>query len=118
MQNWAMLNRESLSDRNYTMKGTAPNYFFNLRPGVLREYVRNSGGNFSLVIIGDEGVEDDFYAIPFDGAKHLLTEETLTQDGRWLCNIIHHRLNVYPGGQGKPSLDVDVRHWRGNRGCL
>jgi hypothetical protein len=99
-------------------EGHGPNYFFNLRPSVLGECANKSGGNFSLVIIGKEGVEDDFYAIPFSGVKHLFTEDTLTEGenaGRWLCNIIQDRLHVYPGGQGKAGLAVAVGHCHGNR---
>ena len=99
MQNWAILNRGILSDRHYTMKGTAPNYFFNLRPSVLSKFIRRFSDSFSLVIIGDKSVDDDFYAIPFARVKHLFTEDTLTKGanpGRWL----------------------DIRDCCGNRNCL
>ena len=124
MLNWAMVNRKALSEWHYTMKGTAPNYFFNLVPGVLGEYVRNSGGDFCLVIIGDEGVEDDFWAIPFARVKDLFTEVTLTKDssqnpGRWLCNITKGQLHVFPGaegGQRGSALGTDVSDCYGDRG--
>jgi hypothetical protein len=121
MLNWASLNRATLADRHYTMKGTAPNYFFNLRPRVLGEYACKPGGNFCLIIIGDEAIEDDFYVIPFDAVNSLFTEDKLAKGEktpRWLCNIFHDRLHVYPGGQRNAGLEADIGKYRGNRSCL
>jgi hypothetical protein len=123
--NWVLANRDELDDRHYTMKADpSRKYFFNLRPNVLHRLVRTYGNDFCVIIAGQEDSEDDFWAIPFDRVAHLITDDTLTKKtsrnpGRWLCQIDHGQLQVFPGTGDSPrgvTLAADVTEYYSNRG--
>jgi hypothetical protein len=107
--NWELKNRDSLKrNNNYTHRAKSHlNYFINLRPNVLARIKSRANENFNIVVIGDKELEADYFIIPYSIVSHLLTKESLTEQKRWLINIIDGEFTVFPGGHGK-SLHVNV----------
>lgn len=106
MENYALLNRKELEKSNYVRVASPnTNYWVDFRQSKLKEYIEKFGDNFSLVIIGDENVEGDFYSIPYWFVKTILTDQNLytTPRQRWIASVNFHQLNVRKNHQ---TIDV------------
>ena len=110
MKNWALENRELLKrNNNYTILADSEladgqhQYFINLRPSKLKQLRNRTNGEFNIVVIGDRKFERDYFVIPYNLVKELLTEENLTHDKRWLIQIVRDTFTIFPGS-GKKGI--------------
>src|SRR5437016_10314231 len=116
MRNWALENRVSLKQTNYTMKadpkraGGRRQYFLNLRPRILARYRTRSAGNFNLIVIGDVNTETDYFVIPYALIREVLTPDTLSTQGhggtRWLVQIHDNSFVVFPGDRQRLQVAI------------
>ena len=109
--NWVKANREKLAANNYVRKAHArTNYWLDLSSRRLDYYRQLTNDNFNIIIYGDENIETDFYIIPYDELRHLLTEDSFAKsDGRrrWIGNIINHHISVSNTGV---KLNISQRY--------
>lgn len=100
--NWIKVNREKLAVNNYIRKADAKtNYWLDLSVGKLNHYRQLTNDSFNIIIYGDEEIETDFYIIPYEELKHLLTEDSFTKSEgrrRWIGNIINHHIVLSNSG--------------------
>lgn len=96
--NWVKVNRERLAVNNYVRKADAKtNYWLDLSYGRISYYRQLTNDSFNIIIYGDENVETDFYIIPYEELKHLLTEVSFAKGDkrkRWIGNIINHHISL------------------------
>ncbi|MEP1032477.1 HNH endonuclease [Ekhidna sp.] len=95
MKNFVALNREFLSEHHYVRKAsTSSNYFFSIYRKELEGYKERKGTSFNIIFYGDEDVETDYYAIPYDFISDVLIPENLYQkQKRWAGDIKYHTIN-------------------------
>jgi hypothetical protein len=97
MKNYALQNRKELEKSNY-IRIASPNtdYWVDFKYNKMKDYESKFGENFNLIIIGDENIEGDFYAIPYWLVKQIFTEEHLyaAPRQRWIASVNFHQLNV------------------------
>ncbi|MBS1595553.1 MAG: HNH endonuclease [Bacteroidetes bacterium] len=94
--NWVKANRKELSVKNYVRKADSKtNYWLDLSQSKIQAYDKSTNGDFNIIFYGDEVVETDFYVIPYQEIKHLLSESNFPKTGsrkRWIGNIINHQI--------------------------
>ena len=106
MKNYALQNRQELEKSNYVRTASPnTNYWVDFHYNKLKDYESKFGDKFNLVIIGDENIEGDFYAIPYWLVKSMFTEQHLYQSPRqrWMASVNFHQLNVRKNHQ---TIDV------------
>lgn len=101
--NTILKQRDQLAQRHYITKADPQNaYWFNFYIAKLHDYQKATGGDFCLIIFGDESVETDFFAIPFREVAHIFTEKYLAlgkdRRRRWIGTIQDNKLKItnYP----------------------
>jgi len=105
--NYLSQKNKALKSRHYILKTNLPNYFFNFRPNVVKQYFRDYGENFMLICWKDKS-KLDAYFIPYKEAKRIFCSENLTTQNntkseRWLGTINGHILSL----GGNKLLDVE-----------
>jgi putative restriction endonuclease len=100
MQNFALLQRETLEKRHYIRKADPKQrYWFDFASNKMALYQKQFGESFSLIIAGDENIANDYYAIPFPEVSHIFSEPFLSVDEngtrrRWVGGIDYDRLKI------------------------
>ena len=97
--NYVLKNRSALASKHYIRKADPGcDYWFDFSKTKLNQYIEKHGEDFCLIILGAPGVSDDFYTIPYQKVKHMLTETTLSNDVRgrvrWVGIVIDHWLHI------------------------
>ena len=106
MKNYALRNRQELEKSNYVrIASPDTNYWVDFRLSKVKDYEAKFGEDFSLIIIGDENIEGDFYTIPYWLVKSMFTEQHLytSPRQRWMASVNFHQLNVRKSHQ---TIDV------------
>ena len=106
MNNYALHHRQELQKSNYVrIANPNTNYWVDFHLNKTRNYEAKFGDNFSLIIIGDENIEGDFYAIPYWLVKAMFAEQNLyaSPRQRWIASVNFHQLNVRKNQQ---TIDV------------
>jgi putative restriction endonuclease len=106
MKNYALQNRQELEKSNYVrIAGPDTKYWVNFHFNKLKDYEAKFGDKFNLIIIGDENIEGDFYAIPYWLVKPMFAEQYLYETPRqkWMATVNFHQLNVRKNHQ---TIDV------------
>lgn len=94
--NWVKINRNSLSVSHYVRKAdNKTNYWLDLSYSKIQYYKKLTGGEFNVIIYGDDDIETDFYVIPFVEIEHLVNGNSFKNiRKRWIGNIIDHKLSI------------------------
>src|SRR5262249_30220128 len=93
VQRWSLL-----QSRNYITKAASQNRWFGWEYNRVEELRQQTGDDFYLILYGAEEDETDFFVIPYDAVRHVLTEDTLvkgeayTERRRWMGRV-HKRTN-------------------------
>jgi len=126
MRNKVLQHRDLLEKTHYIRKADPNvNYWFDFSASKVHDYIEEFGDNFSLIIVGDENVEDDYFVIPYGEFESLLSDEYLANDVkgrvRWIGSIKEGQIHItncpytlevtYLRGIGLTRLlpDVDVK---------
>jgi hypothetical protein len=97
--NWVVVNREILQKKNYVRAPNPPSYDhvrFSVKE--VARYRKRCGDHFNLIAVGRREIEDDFYVLPYEWMRDLLTEETIAieGDGRksWFVTVSNGKVRV------------------------
>lgn len=111
-----------LKGKNYVRKASPKNnYWFSFYVGKMQTMTNRFGNGFFLIIHGAQDVDDDYFVIPYDRVKHILTDGNTTKiDGeskdantrtpRWSGNIVSNYLHITNSAER-----VDLTEYYGNR---
>jgi hypothetical protein len=109
-----------LKNRNYVRKADPEeNYWFDFSSRQVDKRRQTTGDEFYLILYGSPSVETDFFVIPYEALKHVLTEDNLVepQEGdnrkRWIGNIRNNKLKITHS-----NTEVDLTPYKGNLGLL
>jgi len=106
MKNFALQNRRELEKSNYVrIASPNTNYWVDFRLSKINDYESKFGDEFNIIIVGNENIEGDFYAIPYWFIKSIFSEQNLYQSPRqrWIASVNFHQLNVRKNHQ---TMDV------------
>lgn len=128
MKNLASENKVSLRKWHYAVETATPRkivakqYDYQLYPKSMTELLsKTCAANLKIIPIGDFDVEGDFWVIPFEKVKDLLTPENLTKGltksgkvraRRWRFHMESHLFVLFPGN-GIRLGEIDMQEFYG-----
>lgn len=109
--NLALSEKANLEKTNYVRTAdNQSNYWVSFYKTKLDRYVKEFGNKFFIVIIGQNNLETDFFAIPFGEVQHVFQEEFLYEEPkRWMMSVLNNQLLVR-----KFPYKIDVGQFYGN----
>jgi putative restriction endonuclease len=114
LANLVLRDRSKYEATNYIRKAPPEgNYWVDFSFNSIADYKERCGDSFNIVIAGNPELEGDFFAIPYNALKHMLTESTLAKSKagsrRWIGNVIGADLKL-----NRVEQRLDVSRWYGN----
>ena len=99
MKNKAYELHASKSSIHYTRKADPErDYWLDFAKSKLDEKITKHGEAIYLIVVGDKDVEGDFFSIPYNEVKHILTTDTMSNDKkgkrRWIGTITNQQLSI------------------------
>jgi hypothetical protein len=109
-----------LKVRNYVRKAKPEeDYWFDFARRKLNKIRQIAGDELFLILYGSSSAEEDFFVIPYEALKHVLTEDNLVEAKpgdhrvRWIGRIRDNKLAITHSG-----TEIDVTPYKGNLGLL
>ncbi len=100
MKNFILRNREILSQSNYIRKADPKrDYWLDFSRNRVRQFYKEFGDKFNIIVAGDPELEGDFFVIPYPALKSVLKDEFLSNDKngktRWIGKIRNFQLKIH-----------------------
>jgi hypothetical protein len=106
-----------LRSRNYVIKAASTNRWFGWEYNRVEDLRQQTGDEFYLILYGAHDDKTDFFVIPYEAVRHLLTEatlvkgETYTERRRWMGSVGQdtNRLKL-----SSSDTTIDLTPYKGN----
>jgi hypothetical protein len=103
-----------------TRAGGRIQYWIQVYHKKLQRLKMQTNGDFKIIVIGDQSIEQDYWSIPYRVVEAVLTQDTVRTKGKkyrkpahWMIQIKKpHEFTVF-SGHGKETFAVNVQDYYG-----